>query len=121
MKTTIQLSEREQAAVLAGLRLLQRFTERKFHPSPEEMRAIQNIATMGFRYELLKPRTVDRLCERINYSEPLKIIVEVSGGNVDPVHVSHEADVTVYDHDNIEAGDEAPLDLKKETETMNSY
>lgn len=98
MKTTVQFSKRELATVLAALR---------FHQT-----------VIADRRELLQPKSIDRLCERINTSEPLRIVVEVSGGVVDPVHVSHEACVTVYDHDNIEAGDTPPIDLEKTTDQL---
>lgn len=45
-------------------------------------------------------------------SEPIKIIIEVSGGLVQAVYspmiTPGVLDVVVYDHDNIKAGDEPP-------------
>lgn len=115
MKTTVQLSKRELATVLAALRLWESARFGYIGVPKDRERALHDIATDNQKFEMLSPKKINSLCERINCAEPLKIIVEVSGGNVDPVHVSHEADVTVYDHDNIEAGDEPPLNLEEET------
>lgn len=117
MKKTIQLDDRELATVLAGLRLFQ-ITQKLGGVG------VLPLGIAGIFDETDGPLTneaIDILCEEMNTAEPLHIIVEVSGGVADPVHVSHEADVTIYDHDNIEGGDEAPCDLEKATETMHTY
>lgn len=117
MKTTVQFSKRELATVLASLRLWQhlRDTNEVLPVKADKALDLYNIATDNSSVEMLTPKSLDRLCERINTEGPLRIVVEVTGGVVDPVHVSHEAIVTVYDHDNIEAGDEPPCDLEKTT------
>ncbi len=119
MKTTVQLDDRQLATALAALRFWQQAMQGSQSKAFRELD--EEIATDGGRFDSLSASEIDSLCEEANTSEPLHIIVEVSGGVADPVHVSHEASVTIYDHDNIGAGDEPPLDLEKETETMNTY
>lgn len=111
MKKTIQLDDRELATVLAGLRLFQ--ITQKIGGTGVLPMGIAEIFedTDG----PLTNEAIDVLCEEINFSEPLRVLIEVNGGVVDPVHLSHDGHVTVYDHDNIEAGDEPPCDLEKET------
>ncbi len=121
MKTTIQLSKRELATTLAALRLWQHLLKHDISAPASIETDLHAIASDNLKHELLLARSIDRLCERINTSEPLHVIVEVIGGIADPVHVSHDAIVTIYDHDNIAAGDKPPLDLEKTTETMNTY
>lgn len=54
----IEISEREQAAILAGLRLLQ---------DSDTSLVIDDIATNCGEFESLRSIEIDDLCERINF------------------------------------------------------
>lgn len=61
---TLIVTQREHAAILAGLRMLQRYmeSERGLPPGP-----IQDILTNGNTLKALSAEDIDRLCEKSNH------------------------------------------------------
>jgi len=92
-------TDRELAAILTGLRMLQQQT------CPAHL---EDIATDEGRFPPLTAAEIDALCERLNVivtaPEP-RIVVTIAGGLVSEVHADAPVSLAVLDHD-VEGVDE---------------
>jgi len=92
-------NDRELAAILTGLRMLQEQT------CPAHL---EDIATDGGRFPPLTADEIDALCERLNVivtvPEP-RVVVTIAGGLVSEVHADAPVSLAILDHD-VEGVDE---------------
>lgn len=88
MKTTVQLSPRELATVLASLRLWESARFGYIGVPKDRERALHDIATDNQKFEMLSPKSIGRLCERINLSEPPHMLNEVEAKEEDKRYIN---------------------------------
>jgi hypothetical protein len=122
-------SSRELATILAALRFWQEhkmpawaedqlltFKARDEIDQKTEARfcgSLAGVATNEAEFEPLTEDEIDELCERINCTEKPRVIVNVSGGNVQAARASCDISLAVLDYDNLE-GAEKGSDEEKE-------
>ncbi len=66
---TKKTDDRENAAILAGLRLLQAMRENRLGTTAQIDRDIDDVESDGGSLEVLSVEEIDDLCERINSGE----------------------------------------------------
>ena len=96
------MNNREDAAILAGLRIIQRALASGLDP------AILDIATDGGSFEALSAKEVDSLCERLDTPEPapkaMPVVAIISkGGVIQEVVVDRGAHCALIDFDEVGA------------------
>lgn len=110
---TLTLNDRELAAILSGLRMLQE------HSCPEHL---QDIATDGGRVSALAATEIDALCQRMNSiamaPEP-HVVVTIAGGLVAEIHADAPVSLAILDYD-VEGVDEDQIREIPETDGSRS-
>ena len=106
----MELTDRERAAVQAGLRLLQ---QHRMHAhgrvrrtiTPDNVITTFNILNNCRTFEPLKYSEIDALCEKLNQGTPtLTVQIEVCGGVASVTSKPDGVEVCIVDYDTLEAG-----------------